>query len=278
MTSQFKCTYILSSILALLFLFGAKSVIAKEVEDDREFDYIKGSPKGPEKWGELKPEWAACKNGKMQSPIDLSNARVKFISQPEIRNYKPSNATLKNTGFEISVNWNNDTGSIFINGTEYLLQQVHWHTPSEHTINGKRYDMELYMVHESFDLNVQNRTTVIGVLYKIDRPDEFLSKLNKSISSLIGKKGEERELGIIDPNVIQAESQSYYRYMGSLTTPPCNEGVIWSVNTKVKNVSRDQIKLLKEAVLYYAEENARPLQPRNNRDIYQYFLKYPTSY
>ncbi|KAL2502705.1 Alpha carbonic anhydrase 7 [Forsythia ovata] len=192
-----------------------------------------GSPKGPEKWGELKPEWAACKNGKMQSPIDLSNARVKFISQPEIRNYKPSNATLKNTGFEISVNWNNDTGSIFINGTEYLLQQVHWHTPSEHTIKGKRYDMELHMVHESFDLNVQNRTTVIGVLYKIDRPDEFLSKLNKSISSLIGKKGEERELGIIDPNDIQAESQSYYRYMGSLTTPPCNEGVIWSVNTKV---------------------------------------------
>ncbi|KAL2502711.1 Alpha carbonic anhydrase 7 [Forsythia ovata] len=278
MTSQSKCTCILASILAFLFLFGAKSVIAKEVEDYREFDYIKGSPKGPEKWGELKPEWAACKNGTMQSPIDLSNARVKFISQPIIRNYKPSNATLKNSGHDIWVGWNGDAGSIFINGTEYRLQGVHWHTPSEHTINGTRFDMELHMVHESPDPNVQNRTAVIGVLYKIGRPDEFLSKLNQSISSLIDKKGEERELGIIDPNDIQAESQSYYRYMGSLTTPPCTEGVIWTVNTKVKNVSKNQIKLLKEAVLYYAEENARPLQPRNNRDIYQYFLKYPTSY
>ncbi|KAL2502710.1 Alpha carbonic anhydrase 7 [Forsythia ovata] len=264
MTSQSKCAYILASILALLFLF----------EDDREFDYIKGSPKGPEKWGELKPEWAACKNGTMQSPIDLSNARVKIISQPEIRNYKPSNATLKNRGYDISVSWNDYAGSIFINDMEYRLQQVHWHTPSEHTINGKRYDMELHMVHQSPDLTVQNRIAVIGVLYQIGRRDEFLSKFKKSISSLIGKKGEERELGIIDPNDIQAESQSYYRYMGSLTTPPCTEGVIWTVNTKVKSVSRDQIKLLKKAVLYYAKENARPLQPRNDRDIYLYYLRY----
>ncbi|KAL2481344.1 Alpha carbonic anhydrase 7 [Abeliophyllum distichum] len=214
----------------------------------------------------------------MQSPIDLSNARVKFISQPEIRNYKPSNATLKNSGHDISVSWNGDAGSIFINGTEYHLQEIHWHTPSEHTINGIRYDMELHMVHKSSDLNVQNRTAVIGVLYKIGRLDEFLSKLNESISSLIDKKGEERDLGIIVPNDIQAESQSYYRYMGSLTTPPCDEGVIWSVNTKVKNVSRNQINLLKEAVLDYAKENARPLQPRNNRDIDLYLSRYPTGY
>ncbi|KAL2481342.1 Alpha carbonic anhydrase 7 [Abeliophyllum distichum] len=176
------------------------------------------------------------------------------------------------------VSWNGDAGSIFINGTEYHLQEVHWHTPSEHTINGIRYDMELHMVHKSSDLNVQNRTAVIGVLYKIGRLDEFLSKLNESISSLIDKKGEERDLGIIDPNDIQAESQSYYRYMGSLTTPPCDEGVIWSVNTKVKNVSRNQINLLKEAVLDYAKENARPLQPRNNRDIDLYLSRYPTGY
>ncbi|KAL2481343.1 Carbonic anhydrase [Abeliophyllum distichum] len=104
MTSQSKCTYILASILALLFLFVAKSVIAKEIEDDREFDYIKGSPKGPEKWGELKPEWAACKHGKMQSPIDLSNARVKFISQPEIRIYTTTKSAFCNISTATFIN------------------------------------------------------------------------------------------------------------------------------------------------------------------------------
>ncbi|CAI9760658.1 unnamed protein product [Fraxinus pennsylvanica] len=269
-----KCINILASILALLFLFGAKSVNVQATEDDREFDYIRGSPKGPEKWGDLKPEWAECKNGRMQSPIDLSLARVRFMSQPERTTYKPFNATLKNSGYDISVQWKGDAGSRFINGTEYRLQQVHWHTPSEHTINGRRYDMELHMVHESPDVNVQNRIAVVGVVYQIGHPDPFLSMLNASISSVIDKKDEEVNLGVINPNDIQSGSLSYYRYMGSLTTPPCTEGVIWTVNTKVKTVSRSQINLLKEAVLYYAEENARPLQPRNNRDIFLYFSRF----
>ncbi|CAI9760656.1 unnamed protein product [Fraxinus pennsylvanica] len=273
-----KSTYILASILALLFLFGTNSVNAQEVEDDREFDYIKGSPKGPGKWGDLKPEWAECKNGRMQSPIDLPLLKVRFTSQPERTTYKPFNATLKNKGY-ISVQWKGDAGSRFINGTEYRLQQVHWHTPSEHTINGIRYDMELHMVHESPDVNVQNRTAVVGFLYQIDptdpcHPDPFLSMLNASISSVIGKKDAEVHLGVINPNDIQSGSLSYYRYMGSLTTPPCTEGVIWTVNTKVKTVSRSQIDLLKEAVLCYAEENARPLQPRNNRDIFLYYSRF----
>ncbi|CAI9760655.1 unnamed protein product [Fraxinus pennsylvanica] len=134
--------------------------------------------------------------------------------------------------------------------------------------------MELHVVHQSPDVNVQNRTAVVGVLYQIGRPDPFLSMLNASISSVIDKKGAEVNLGVINPNDIQSESPSYYRYMGSLATPPCTEGVIWTVNTKVKTVSRSQINLLREAVLFYAEENARPLQARNNRDIILYFSRF----
>ncbi|XP_022889472.1 alpha carbonic anhydrase 7-like [Olea europaea var. sylvestris] len=91
-----------------------------------------------------------------------------------------------------------------------------------------------------------------------------------NISSMIDQKDEERNMGIINPKDIKMNSQRYYRYMGSLTVPPCTEGVIWTLNTKVKTVSKDQVKLLREAVHDYAEENARPLQPHNSRDVYLY--------
>ncbi|GFQ06038.1 bifunctional monodehydroascorbate reductase and carbonic anhydrase nectarin-3 [Phtheirospermum japonicum] len=77
-------------------------------------------------------------------------------------------------------------------------------------------------------------------------------------------------MGVIDPNHIKIRGKKYYRYMGSLTVPPCTEGVIWTINKKVMTVSRDQVKLLREAVHDYAEENARPLQPNHRRDIYLY--------
>ncbi|KAL2502713.1 Alpha carbonic anhydrase 7 [Forsythia ovata] len=265
-----KSTYILASVLALLFLFDAKSVKAQEVEDEREFDYAKGGEKGPKKWGDLKKEWAACKDGKFQSPIDMSNERVRIIWNPEKKNYKPFNATLRNRGHDISLRWHGDAGSILINGTKYPLVQAHWHSPSEHTINGRRYDMELHLVHQTSDLNVKNRIAVTGVFYKIGRPDKFLSKLMTHISSMIDKKDEDRNLGVINPKDIKIDSKRYYRYMGSLTVPPCTEGVIWTLNTKVKTVSRDQVKLLRVAVHDYAEENARPLQPQNSREIYLY--------
>lgn len=125
--------------------------------------------------------------------------------------------------------------------------------------------MELHMVHLNTDPNVTNRIAVVGFLYKIGRPDRFLSKvinwnkkvatlwifcriafskmiwengincwqLMRSISSMIDKKDEERTLGMIDPNDIKLRSKRYYRYMGSLTVPPCTEGVIWTINKKV---------------------------------------------
>ncbi|KAG5553503.1 hypothetical protein RHGRI_011394 [Rhododendron griersonianum] len=148
-------------------------------EDEREFDYLNASGMGPQHWGDLKKEWAACKNGEIQSPIDMSNQRVKIIqkSRELERNYKPANATVKNRGHDISLQWVfREAGSININGTEYFLQQGHWHSPSEHSINGRRYDMELHLVHVSPDSNVKNNIAVIGVLYKIGHAEPFLSQ------------------------------------------------------------------------------------------------------
>lgn len=258
------------SVLFILYFviifFSATSIRAQEVEDEREFDYGENSEKGPKMWGKLKKEWDACKNGEMQSPIDMSHERVRIIRKPEKRHYKTCNATVKNRGHDISVQWHGDAGSVLINGTNYPLQQAHWHSPSEHTVNGRRYEMEMHMVH--LNENATNKIAVTAVLYKIGKPDPFLSKLIRNISSMIDKKDEVKNAGMIDPREIKIGSRKYYRYMGSLTVPPCTEGVIWTIKKKVRTVSRDQVKMLREAVHDYAERNTRPLQPINKRPIY----------
>ncbi|XP_024190209.1 alpha carbonic anhydrase 7 [Rosa chinensis] len=225
------------------------------------YDYRQGSPKGPEHWGELKEEWKECKDGKLQSPIDLldSNAR-KAISRVDDLNmsYKPSNATMKHEGYAISIQWEGDAGSIQINGTDYLLKRCHWHRSSEHFINGRSYDLELHMVHQSQN----NDVAVVAFLYQSGNPDPFLSKISNDVSSLSGTK--EARLGVIDPSLIKWPSSRFYRYMGSLTTPPCTGGVIWSVYEEVHSVSEEQLGLIEQVD---HGMNARPLQPLNNRDI-----------
>ncbi|KAM1149604.1 hypothetical protein ACFX15_029631 [Malus domestica] len=261
-----------SCFLFFLLLFAySRSLTAQEVEDEREFDYLREGGKGPKHWGEIKEEWAACNNGSMQSPIDLSNHRVTlFPNLGKLKtNYRPRNATIKNRGHDISVEWVGDAGTIKINGTEYPLKQCHWHAPAEHSINGRIYDMELHLVHLSPDPNVANKIAVTAVLYKFGRADSFLSTLMKDVESMIDQK-EERSMGIIDPREIKIRGESYYRYMGSLTVPPCTEGVIWTINKKIHTVSRDQVNLFRLAVHDYAEANARPVQPHNLRDIKVY--------
>ncbi|XP_059428581.1 carbonic anhydrase Nec1-like [Corylus avellana] len=259
----------ISSFLIFLVLFSClTSTAAEEVENEREFDYAEGSEKGPLHWGEIHEEWASCKNGSMQSPIDMSSERVKLI--PKLGklkwNYRSCNATVNNRGHDISVHWICDhAGSIQINGTDYFLKQGHWHSPSEHSINGRRYDLELHMVHETLNPGVKN-IAVVGLLYKIGPPDSFLSKLMRNVHSMIDKE-DHRKMGVIDPAEIKMGGKEYYRYIGSLTIPPCTEGVIWTINKKISTVSREQVKLLREAVHDYAERNARPFQQLNHREI-----------
>ncbi|KAL7615792.1 hypothetical protein Lser_V15G02020 [Lactuca serriola] len=267
-TMKSKTILALGFLLFLLILSHPSPTQAQEVEDEREFDYARDGHMGPEKWGEIKKEWSACSNGTMQSPIDMSSQRVKMMASSNklFTNYKARNATIKNRGHDIMLEWEGDAGSIRINGTEYALKQAHWHSPSEHSINGRRYAMELHLVHLSTD----GKIAVIGVLYNIGKPDHFLSKLMVNITAMIDQKGEHEHSGVINPKEIQMSNRRYYRYIGSLTVPPCTEGVVWTISKKIRTVSIDQVKLLREAVHDYAENNARPVQPVNQRDLRVY--------
>ncbi|KAG9441557.1 hypothetical protein H6P81_017411 [Aristolochia fimbriata] len=260
----------------VLLAFPRHSTLTRtqEIDNEEEFDYIEGSGKGPEQWGELCEEWALCKNGTMQSPIDLLYEKVEV--DPSLgrleRRYRPSNATIKNRGHDIMLEWVNGGGSFYINGTEYVLRQCHWHTPSEHAIDGQRFDAEIHLVHQSSGTQLPN-VAVVGKLYKFGKPDPFLSMLEKSIKSIAEGHEKEKLVGLVDPNHIKVLKKNYYRYMGSLTTPPCTENIIWTVSKEVGTVSRKQVKLLRQAVNDNAQNNARPLLPINGRIIQFYCPK-----
>ncbi|KAJ0261902.1 Alpha carbonic anhydrase domain-containing protein [Hirschfeldia incana] len=237
-------------------------------KDESEFSYERNQDNGPEKWGKLKPEWKMCGKGEMQSPIDLLHKRVRIVSHLGglTRDYKSANATLINRGHDMMVRFEEGPGSIKINNTEYQLHQLHWHSPSEHTINGRRFALELHMVHES----ANGSLAVVTVLYKIGRPDSFLSLLENKLCAVTDHHKAEVNIGMIDPKDIKLGSRKYYRYIGSLTIPPCTQNVIWTVIKKVRTVARHQVKLLRVAVHDYSDTNARPVQPTNMRTVKLY--------
>ncbi|XP_006660137.1 dioscorin DB3S-like [Oryza brachyantha] len=256
----------------LLFLLAAANAVALVLlpaagAEEDEFGYIPGTPRGPENWGSLKPEWATCGGGRMQSPINLRLPDLTLAPRLGYLNYtyhQNSNASVVNRGHDIQVRFDGDAGGLVINGTAYRLRQLHWHTPSEHAVDGRRYDMELHMVH----VDARSQAAVVGVLYTVGSRDEFLHKLEPYIIEIANQKGKEKMVnGGVDPNVAKGQDTVYYRYMGSLTTPPCTEGVIWTVVSKVHTVSLSQLALLKEAVVDGNENNTRPLQEVNRRSI-----------
>ncbi|KAL6555375.1 hypothetical protein OROGR_006633 [Orobanche gracilis] len=254
--------------LGIVFLSSPMAVKAddeSEVEDEIPFTYDPNSKKGPDNWGNLRPEWETCKNGKLQSPIDLNEDRVMVLpalGRLQIT-HKQAPAIIRNRGHDIMVAWEDDAGGIMINGTEYKLQQCHWHTPSEHTLNGKRFEMELHMVHK----NSRGQTAVISIMYKSGRPDPFLATLLQSIRD-VDREG--KSVGVVDPRKIKFGNGKYFRYIGSFTVPPCTEGVIWTILKKVRRVSCEQIGVLKSAVHDGFERNARPTQSSDGRSVYMY--------
>ncbi|KAL5546391.1 hypothetical protein UlMin_006078 [Ulmus minor] len=249
----------------IIFFKNFKYVVLYNEDETPQFSYDEETGRGPSNWTNVDPDWFLCGNGTRQSPINFDKVTICPTLGPVNRNYTPANATLVNEGFEIVVEWNGDAGNITINGTVFTLKKSHWHTPSEHTLLGTSYPLELHLVHESSTGN----KAVIGILYRNGpEPNPFLSTLLEQISAL-GNGTEEMKLGIVDPSKISfGTSRSYLRYDGSLTTPPCSENVTWTIIPEVQSVSSEQVQALKDAVDHEFEENARPIQQLNGRTVF----------
>ncbi|KAG8371943.1 hypothetical protein BUALT_Bualt12G0015300 [Buddleja alternifolia] len=250
-------TLILFNCLLLSSLVVTVNANGLEVEDQSTFSYVWGAPDGPQNWGNLNPNWTLCETGIMQSPINIVDYRVTISPSLGglITNYTAAPASIRNRGHDIQVRWTGDAGGIVINNDAYNLQQCHWHTPSEHTLNYERFRMELHLVHT----NAQGNIAVIGILFRLGAPDPFL----RYVSSLA------HIYHYVDPSLIRVPGVQYYRYNGSLTTPPCSENVSWTVMRTVRTASWSQIRALRNAIHDGAAGNARPIQPRR-RTVYLY--------
>lgn len=210
---------------------------------------------GPEHWGTLEPEFAACASGKSQSPIDITHATPSDLPNI-VFNYAPSAVNIVNNGHTIQVNY--DAGSsIEIDGVRYDLVQFHFHAPSEHTINGKRYPAELHLVHKS----ASGDLAVVGVM--MDKGAENLA-LAPVWSHLPAKEGpEEHFTAAVDATSLLPDVRTTFRYSGSLTTPPCSEGVKWNVMTAAIQLSDTQLRAFTKII----DGNDRPLQPLGGRTL-----------
>lgn len=210
---------------------------------------------GPENWGKLSHDFETCAKGKEQSPIDISAANVTSLENIKV-SYQPSPLKVKNNGHTIQVDY--APGSfIEVAGTKYNLLQFHFHTPSEESIGGKRAAMVTHFVHKTDD----GKLGVIGLLMKEGAEGGAMKAI---LDNMPTAEGEKEVAGVtINAADMLPKNLAYYNFPGSLTTPPCSEGVNWMVLANQAEVSADQVKAF-QAVF---PMNARPIQPVNGRIV-----------
>ncbi|AHB49397.1 carbonate dehydratase [Hyphomicrobium nitrativorans NL23] len=208
---------------------------------------------GPDHWGTLSPDFKTCSLGLQQTPIDLSNAAAGDAGALGF-DYRPLPLRIVNNGHTIQLNA--DRGSaLTIGETRYELVQMHFHHPSEHLVDGRAYDMEAHLVHrsEAGDL------AVVGVFIEKGAHNDALAAI---FDAMPANEGPEMSVeGAFDPLAVLPSGRAAFRYSGSLTTPPCSEGLAWTVFREPITASPEQIRAF--AALF--PNNARPVQPMNER-------------
>ena len=212
---------------------------------------------GPELWGQLKPEFSKCGTGTRQSPIDIRGG-VKVDLDPIQFDYRTTSFRVIDNGHTVQVNLGGGN-SIEVQGRRYDLVQFHFHRPSEERIDGRQFDMVAHLVHK----DPEGRLAVVAVL--LDRGSAH--PLVQAVwNNLPLEKGLEMVAqSEMDVSQLLPADRRYFTYMGSLTTPPCSEGVLWMVMRQPMPVSQDQVGVFSR--LY--PMNARPIQQASGRLIKQ---------
>ena len=213
---------------------------------------------GPQRWGELAADYQLCRDGRQQSPIDVAQPNEAGLSGLDFR-YRPTPLRIVNNGHTVQVNYAG--GSIMRTGLhEYELLQFHVHSPSEHTIGGEAAPMEIHLVHR----DDRGELGVVGVMVVEGQESLALSEIWRHLPPRAD--GEHAIEGVvINARDLLPWDTGYFAYMGSLTTPPCSEGVHWHLMSQPIEASAQQIRRFVELL----GPNARPVQPRNGRFLIQ---------
>ncbi len=242
------------SIVTTLMFIALYLLSTASAEDQVHWGY--SGNEGPEYWGKLDTKFGLCAEGKNQSPIDLTGM-IEGELPPVIVNYKEGGNEIINNGHTIQVNYLPGS-SIKLNGHQFELKQFHFHSPSENLIYGKSYPMEAHFVHADANGNL----AVIALMFKVGEKN---LEIEKAWSLMPEKSGDSKIL----PRKLRADNllpqnRDFYRFNGSLTTPPCSEGVWWLVMKEPTSASKDQIEKFSHTVNH---PNNRPVQPINARIV-----------
>lgn len=213
---------------------------------DRHWSYEGAT--GPEHWAELNPEFKQCATGQRQSPIDVHDT-IKVNLEPIQIDYHSTAFSVIDNGHTVQVNLK-PGNTIQVMGRRYELLQFHFHRPSEERINGRQFDMVAHLVHK----DAEGHLAVIAVELERGREQPTVQTVWDNLPL---EKNEELAAQVpLDPSALLPQDRSYFTYMGSLTTPPCTEGVLWMVMRQPVEVSAQELDIFGK--LY--PMNARPLQ------------------
>ena len=209
---------------------------------------------GPAYWGALTEDFGLCSTGQEQSPVNLTRAVRAEAEAVQLFWNASADWSVSNNGHTIQAGTKNG-GMMTVDGTDFELVQFHFHTPSEHAIDGQRSPMEVHFVHKSSS----GALAVVGVMIEGGGTNGLLDAIMAAAPAVEG----EAEVGVRDPGDLLPAQTEFYRYQGSLTTPPCSETVLWTVMKEPVQVSDRQIQAFQQIFAM----NARPLQDVHRRFV-----------
>lgn len=211
---------------------------------------------GPAHWGDLKPEYILAKTGMRQSPIDLNDEAQSEVAALAV-DYKDTAVNIVNNGHAIQVNY--DPGSsVTVGSGRFELLQFHFHSPSEHTVGGKHFPLEMHLVHK----NAAGKLCVIGVFFETGAENAALQKVWAHLSKATAKPRKIAGATVCAADLLPGDRMRC-TYTGSLTTPPCTEDVTWLVMVTPLTASKAQL----DAFRAFYDGNNRPTQPLNDREL-----------
>lgn len=241
---------------AVLSGHAAPEAHTPAVDQGHEVHWEHQGDNGPQNWAHLKPEFSTCATGQRQSPVHiLETDTVPGKAEVLQFDYHPSGGSVVNNGHTVQVDLAGNN-TLYVRGSAYKLVQFHFHHPAEERVNYKGFSMVAHLVHK----NDEGQLAVVAVLIDpgVENPliDQVWTRMPLDVNDRVGLPA-----GLLDMTQLLPTDQRYYQFIGSLTTPPCTEGVLWLVMKQPMTVSREQLKLFTR--LY--PMNARPIQALNGR-------------
>lgn len=235
---------------------NAKAPVKQDKKGSAQSPWSYQGKEGSANWGKLSPDYSACDAGRNQSPINIEQTIHAALKELKTLQKFPAKEVV-NQGHTLAVRFK-DGNMMVLDGTPFQMKQLQFHAPSEHTLKGKSYPLEAQFMHASS----KGEQSMIAILFEEGEANAALQHLLAQMPKEAGKPVPLKSRVL--PSELMPQKRTYYRFSGSLTTPPCTEGVRWVLMKAPMTASKEQIEAFKQA---FQGQNNRPVQPLNGRVV-----------